>query len=292
MMKRFGMRTGLLAVLGVSTLVGACDRRGDTDDRAALEREAFERDLRLALEPDTTRQPEFTDVADEQPVAEPPAPQRTTPAPVQRQAQPAPRPTAPRQAAPAPAPVQQQPAAPRSVSLPVPAGTTLALRMNREISTQNTRVGEAFSATLAEPVVSANGTTLIPAGATVRGQVTEVNVSARAGQTAHIKLAFNSVSFDGRTYGISATAVDVPVRTVTRDSPQRQAATVAGGAAVGAVLGQVIGRDTRSTVAGAAIGAAAGTAVAMGTSNVDAVIPQGARVVIRLDNAIQVERRV
>jgi hypothetical protein len=32
--------------------------------------------------------------------------------------------------------------------------------------------------------------------------------------------------------------------------------------------------------------------VAMGTSNVDAVIPQGARVVIRLDNAIQVERRV
>jgi hypothetical protein len=288
-MKRFGMRTGLLLVLGVSTVVGACDRQGDTDERAALEREAFERDLRLALEPDTTAQIEFADVADEQPVAEPPAPQRSTPAPAPRQAQPAPRVTAPRQSAPAPAP---QPAAPRSVTLPVPAGTTMALRMNREISTQNTRAGEAFSATLAEPVVSASGTTLIPAGATVRGQVTEVNVSARAGQTAHIKLAFNSVSFDGRTYGISATAVDVPVRTVTRDSPQRQAATVAGGAAVGAVLGQVIGKDTRSTVAGAAIGAAAGTAVAMGTSNVDAVIPQGARVVIRLDNSIQVQRRV
>jgi hypothetical protein len=58
------------------------------------------------------------------------------------------------------------------------------------------------------------------------------------------------------------------------------------------VLGQVIGKNTRSTVAGAAVGAAAGTAVAMGTADVDAVIPSGARVVIRLDSPVNVQRTV
>jgi hypothetical protein len=36
---------------------------GDRDQRAALEREALERELELALQPDTTVEPELTDVA-------------------------------------------------------------------------------------------------------------------------------------------------------------------------------------------------------------------------------------
>ena len=52
------------------------------------------------------------------------------------------------------------------------------------------------------------------------------------------------------------------------------------------MLGQVLGKNTKSTVAGAAIGAAAGTAVAMGTADVDAVIPSGGRVTVRLDTPV------
>jgi hypothetical protein len=56
------------------------------------------------------------------------------------------------------------------------------------------------------------------------------------------------------------------------------------------VLGQVIGRDRESTLKGAAIGAAAGTAIAMGTADVDAVLPSGSRMVIRLDAPVQIDR--
>jgi hypothetical protein len=285
-MKHRNILFGLAVALPLSTFVAACGADRGTDDRAALEREALERDLNLALQPDTTVEPELADIPEPAPIAEAPAPAPVRAAPQPPRQQPAPQRPAPQPSAPA------QPAAPRTVTLPVPSGTTLALQMNQELSTRTATVGEAFTATLAEAVLASDGTTLIPAGASVRGRVTDARASERAGQQATITLAFESVAFGGRSYGINATVVDVPVRRVTRDSKTEQAAKIGAGAAAGAVLGQVIGKNTRSTVAGAAVGAAAGTAVAMGTADVDAVIPSGARVVIRLDSPVNVQRTV
>ena len=278
----------LLLVLPVSTLVVACDRGEDIDERAALEREALERDLDLALQPDTTAEPELGDVALEQPQPEASAPPVAAPAPAPRRPAPTPRRAEPEPSAPEP----REPAGPRMVTLSVPSGTTFAVNMDQEISTRNATAGETFSATLADAIYAADGTLLVPSGASVRGRITDVNASGRAGESATITLAMDAISFDGNSYPISATVVDVPVRRVTRDSKKEQAAKIGGGAAVGAVLGQVIGKNTKSTVAGAAIGAAAGTAVAMGTADVDAVISEGTRVVIRLDSPLQVEKEV
>lgn len=284
---------GAAVALPLSTFVAACGSdRGTDDQRAALEREALERDLNLALQPDTTSEPEFADVA--VPVVEEPAPApppaRTAPTTPPRQTTPRP---APQPSAPAPAPAAPaEPAGPRTVTLSVPSGTQMAVRLNQELSTRTSAAGTSFTGTLTEAVVAADGRTLIPSGATVRGRVTESRASERAGQTATLALAFESVAFGGRTYPISSTVVDVPVRTVTRDSRTEQAAKVGAGAAAGAVLGRVIGGSTKSTVAGAAVGAAAGTAVAMGTADVDAVVPAGSRVVIRLDSAVQVQQTV
>lgn len=291
-MKHRTLVLGLAVALPLSTFVAACGADRGTDERAALEREALERDLNLALRPDTTVELELADVP-EAPVMEEalPAPARPAPAPVRPAPRPQPAPQ-PRPSAPAPAPAPAQPAPPRTVTLPVPSGTTLALVMNQELSTRSATSGQSFTARLADAVYAADGTTLIPAGASVRGRVTGAHTSERAGQEASISLAFESVSFEGRSYSIDATVVDVPVRRVTRDSKREQAAKIGAGAAAGAVLGQVIGKNTKSTVAGAAIGAAAGTAVAMGTADVDAVIPSGARVVIRLDRPVNVERTV
>jgi hypothetical protein len=298
-MKHRTLAAATMAVLAMSTFVVACDSDADTKQRAALERESLERDLQLALQPDTTIQPEFTDVAVEEPVAEDPVVEpveapRPAPAPQpapRRQTQ-APARPAPQPAPPAPTPAPVAPVGPRVVQMPVSAGTTLALRMNQELSTQSARPGQSFTATLTEPVYAADGTLLIPSGATVRGRVTDAGVSERAGQTAYINLAFESIVVDGRTYPMSATVLDVPVRTVTRDSKTEQAAKIGGGAAVGAVVGRVIGKSTKATVAGAAIGAAAGTAVAIGTADVDAVVPAGSRVTVRLDNTIRIEKEV
>ena len=49
-----------------------------------------------------------------------------------------------------------------------------------------------------------------PAGATVRGQVTESRKSGRSGEDAYIGITFTSVSHDGNSYPIDASTVNVP----------------------------------------------------------------------------------
>ena len=290
-MKKLSLVTTLLVLLPLSTFVVACDSGEDTDARAALEKEALERELDLALQPDTTAEPEFSDVAIEQPEAieaPPSAAPRQSTAPRQN---PTPRPTTPRPSTPSPAPAPE-PSRPRTVTLSAPAGSTFSVRLNEEVSTRSHSVGETFTATLSEPLIASNGTTLIPAGATVRGQVTESRKSGRAGEEAYIGITFTSVSYDGDTYPIDASTVNVPSKLVSRDSNVEKVAKVGGGAAIGAVVGRVIGGGTKGTIAGAAIGAAAGTAVAMGTADVDRVIPAGSQVTVRLDSSVRVEKVV
>ena len=284
----------LLLLLSVSTLGAACSRGEDTRDaRAALENEALERELDLALQPDTTIEPEFADVpVTPAPRADAPRPQPTPdPTPVRRPVTPAPAPRAPRPTTPAPAPAPE-PARPRFVTMSVPAGTNFAVRMNQELSTRSATPGQTFTATLSEPLLADDGTVLVPAGATVRGRVTESSKSGRSGQQAQLRIDFTSVSYGGETYSLSATTLEAEAHLQTRDSKATQAAKVGGGAVAGAIIGRVIGRSTRATVAGAAVGAAAGTAVAIGTADVDAVIPAGAMVTARLDTPVRVEKEV
>jgi hypothetical protein len=277
--RKLTMAMLVVVPLGLSSL--AC---GDDRDRQALADDELERDLDLAFQRDTVA-PTFEDVGVE---AEPDAPPAQATPPQTPRAQPPqqqPRPTQPGQ----PAPTTPQP---RTVTLSVPSGTTLAIRMNDELSTERSQAGDAFTAVLTAPLVDAAGIVLVPAGATVRGRVTAVAPSTRVGQTATMNLAFESISFGGQSHPLHATVERADVQQKTRTSTAEQAGKIAAGAAAGAILGQVIGRDRSSTIRGAAVGAAAGTAIAMGTADVDAVLPAGAEVVIRLDQPIQVTRTV
>lgn len=276
-----GRRKLAFALLFMAPLAVAPVACGDEADRGALEDEELDRELDMALEGDSVPAT-FEDTAvGEQPEpdagrqAQAPAPRQTTP-----------RQTTPRREEPTPAPQ------PRTVTRSVPTGTTFAIRMNDELSTKTSKAGDAFTATLSDPIVDADGTVLVPAGATVRGRVTAVAASGRVGQTAAIKLAFEAISFGGESYPLQASVESADVQQKTRTSAGETAGKVAAGAAAGAILGQVLGKNTESTLKGAAIGAAAGTAIAMGTQDVDAVLPRGAEVVIRLDQPIQVTRTV
>ena len=272
----------LLAPLALGTV--AC---GGGDDRSALEDEELDRELELALQGDTAA-PTFEDtaIAETQPGAgSQPTPQPRTETP--RQAAPSP------QRSPQPEPQERQPEPqPRTVSLTVPVGTTFAVRMNQELSTERNRAGDSFTARLEDPIVDANGAVIVPAGATVRGRVTAVAPSGRVGQTAAMKLAFEAVSFGGESYPLQATVQSADVEQRSRTSAGETAGKVAAGAAAGAILGQVLGKDKESTLKGAAIGAAAGTAIAMGTADVDAVLAENAEVVVRLDQPITITRNV
>ncbi|HET8657021.1 MAG TPA: hypothetical protein VFL93_15960 [Longimicrobiaceae bacterium] len=286
-MRRLDGALALLLCLSLSTFAASCSHDQDTRARQALQNEAMQKDLDLALQPDTTVQPELTDVAEAPPppTKAPPAP---APAPAPRRAEPSrsappPRHTAP----PAPAP-EPAPSRPRAVTHTAPAGTMIAVRIDRDISTKSYSAGESFTATLSEPVVASDGTTIIPAGATVHGRVTQAQAAGHAGEKPGIAVTFTSISYGGDSYSISGEPLNTPVKLVNRDSNVRKAEKIGGGAAIGAVLGQILGKNTKSTVAGAAIGAAAGTAVAIGTADVDAVIPAGSTVNVRLGEPVSV----
>jgi len=259
----------------------------DADERAALEQDELDRELNLALQGDTTLA-SFEDTA-EAPVPDvqaPPTPPLTTPRPQPRQpprATPQPQPQSPPPARPDPVRTT-----PRTVSRTAGIGTTITLALNEMLSTETNQPGDAFTATVQSPVLDAQGNVVIPAGAIVRGQVTQVQKSGRVGETAVLNLAFSSVSFGGKSYALDASVQSANPERKSRESTGEQVGKAAAGAAAGAILGRILGKDTKSTVKGAVIGAAAGTAIAMGTADVDAVLPAGSTMVIRVDSPVTV----
>jgi hypothetical protein len=289
-----------LLVLPLAMAPAACG--DDADDRSALRADELDRELDLALHTDTSAALFGDTAVIKEPQPEPgpaPAPPSTaqprpqpppaaTPRPAPTPAPtPAPRAEAPRQE-PAPRPAPE----PRAVTLSAAIGTSMSLTLNQTLSTETNRVGDTFTATLQQAVRDASGAVVLPAGATIRGRLTQVEKSGHVGATGIIKLAFESVSFDGNSYPLDATVVRANPQRQNRTTLQEQAGTVAAGAAAGAVLGRVLGRDTRSTLRGAAVGAAAGTAIAMGTADVDVVLPQGSEMVIRLESPITIRRTI
>lgn len=299
-MKKSQRLACLLLALPVSTFVASCSG-GEDSDRAALEQEALQRELDLALQPDTTVQPELRDIAQDSAAGKPTAPVAVaappprTPAPV-RNPQPGrsePRPTQPRREEPKPAPAPAPAApAPRPAPRVAAAGTQFVVSMDQRLSTHGSAPGEIFTATLREPILASDGSTLIAAGARVNGRVVESRASNQAGEDAQLRITFTSISSGGRDYPIDATTVEVPSKLVTRDSNATKAAKVGGGAVVGAIVGRILGgKSTKATIAGAAVGAAAGTAVAMGTADVDREIPAGSRATVRLDAPVREELR-
>lgn len=266
----------LTATLAVAMVATAC--AGDGSDRSALEQDELRRELDLALQGDSGMT-FFEDTA----MSEAEAPM--TVSPPRQQAQ------TPRTVTPAPAPRTEAPRpAPAAVSRTASTGTSISLTLNETLGTDRNEPGDAFTARVQQNVTDSEGNVVIPAGATVRGRITQVQPSGRVGQTAVMSLAFEAVSFDGGTYPLQATVVRTEPERVSGSSTAQQAGKVAAGAAAGAILGQVLGKDTKSTLKGAVIGAAAGTAVAMGTADVDAVLPAGSEMVIRLDGPVTVRR--
>lgn len=172
------------------------------------------------------------------------------------------------------------------------AGTTFSVTLNQTLSTQTNRVGDSFTATLNSPILGRDGEVVVPAGATIRGRLTQVEKSGHVGATGILSLAFESVSFGGRSLPLDGSVVKASPQRKNRTPAKEQVAKAAGGAAAGAILGRVIGKDTKATITGAVIGAAAGTAIAMGTADVDVVLPAGSEMVIKLDAPLEVRRTV
>lgn len=178
-----------------------------------------------------------------------------------------------------------------SVSMPadansVPSGTSLTLRLNDRLGTENSKVGDRFTATVASDLRAQDGSVVVPSGAVVHGTVTGLKESDNASEQAAIRLDFERININGRDYPFEARIeqADVQRSGESRDETLKKAGI---GAAAGAVLGAIIGDgDLGKIVGGAAIGAAAGTIVSLGLGDVSAELPAGTEMRVSTTNTI------
>ena len=282
---RFGATLALAAIVGVA----GCKGDAGKQDTSLAADSALNRDLALANAGDSAQQPQLQDVP-----ANPPA------------TKPATRPTTSRPSTSKPSTTTRTPTESRTPSGNVvtrnpsgstsgggkvgtiAAGTQLVLNSSSRICTNTNKVGDKFTATVANAVTGTNGA-VIPAGATVTLTVTALKRSENVNDKIVMEFAVNSVTINGQSYPLDAAVQTASIDRVRNQPKSKDAQKVATGAIIGAIAGQVIGKNTKSTVIGGAAGAAAGAAAAAATANYEGCVPDGGQIVVQLNSSAQIK---
>lgn len=191
---------------------------------------------------------------------------------------PAPARPAPARRSPAPAP-SPSPAAARGLT--VESGTSIAATALDEITSKTNMVGDVVQVRVANDVLGANGRVAIPAGSVVSLAIVQIAPADNRGEKGTLVLSARSVSINGSSYPLEASANDYAFTMKARNIGAEQVATAGAGAIAGAVIGRVIGGKT-GTAVGAVGGAAAGAAVAAKKADRDIVVAAGNRVTLVL----------
>lgn len=158
----------------------------------------------------------------------------------------------------------------------LPSGTTVDVRLDQEIGTKSSKVGDSFTATVVNAIVAQNGATVVPAGSKVYGKVTGLDNSDRVGDPAAIRIDFERIEVNGTSHPLSAKVTATNLETRGADTRNETLQKAGIGAAAGAVLGAIVsGGDLDKIVLGGVLGAAAGTVISLGMGDVEGVIPAG-----------------
>lgn len=269
-----------IATISLIIMASACG--GDANDQAELDRE-----MDLAMAGDSLA--ELVDVAlpesePGQPESQARQPQAQQPAPVQ------PRPRTQATASPEPEPEPVDPG-PRYESMTVAGGTSVYVRLDQELSTKTSQVGDRFTVTLTAPVVVGNHVAL-SAGTRISGHVSAVQKSGGPGEAAVLNLEFDDVMVDGESHPVSMSVAEANPRMEGRDNTAEKVGKIGVGAAAGAILGRVIGGNKTGTIVGGVIGAAAGSAIILGSADSDAILERGSAMTLTLDGPLTVRREI
>lgn len=161
----------------------------------------------------------------------------------------------------------------------VPVGTEVDARLQSRLTSRTALVEDRIDATTVADVHS-DGRVLIPAGAVLRGIVTDVKKAGRIHRKGSVTLQFDRITFDGRTHDIMGTVTHA----LETDGVSGEKAKIGTGAGVGAVIGGILG-GFKGALAGILIGAG-GTVAATDGENVD--LPPGAILRVRIDSVLDV----
>jgi hypothetical protein len=191
-------------------------------------------------------------------------------------------------AAGAPVPVPSGPivsAVPQPINVSIPAGTTLAIRINQRISVKTSRAGDRFTGEIVDPVLASDNSMLLPKGTTVGGIV---DVSHRRGHfkgRSTLELRLTSLTLDGTQYPLETRDLERS----KKGKGKRSAAMIGGGTGLGMLAGGLASGGT-GLIVGGLIGGGAGTAAAGLTGNRDIEIPAESVVRFKLADDLVVQQ--
>ncbi|HLQ51166.1 MAG TPA: BON domain-containing protein [Terriglobales bacterium] len=177
--------------------------------------------------------------------------------------------------------VPAQPTRPMTVN--IPEGTVLSVRLIDNLSSESNKTGETFRATLDTPLVGDDNRVAVPAGAEVQGTIVDAKPSTHFTGSSNLTLALTRLTVGGKYYEI--TTNQWQKQGAARG--KRTAGTIAGGAGLGALIGGLAGGGKGAAI-GAGAGAAAGTGV-QGVTHGEAIrLSSETNLEFRLTNPVSV----
>ena len=183
----------------------------------------------------------------------------------------------------------------------VESGTSFRARMNGNLSSKTSHIGDKFTATVTEPVYSSTGVVVIPTGSTVNGRVDAVTPAKKGGDPGQISVGFTSVRLpSGSVRAINGSLTDLDTKSAKSDNEStasgdkmknRKLIFIGGGGAGGAVLGAAVGGG-KGALIGGILGAAGGFLGDRLTKGEDAQVKSGTEFGIYLNQTISMPKYV
>ncbi len=161
----------------------------------------------------------------------------------------------------------QPSAAPSVALLSVPAGTSVEVRLDESLSSNQSRPGEEFPATITEPI-AVDGSTVIPAGAHATGRVVVARPSGHLRGVAELGLTLESVELNGQSFSLDT----APHYLSGGNHKKHDLLWIGGGGGSGALIG-ALAAGGRGAAIGGPVGLGAGLAGAYFTGKKNVRIP-------------------
>ena len=181
----------------------------------------------------------------------------------------------------------EPPPPPKPHTVTIPAGTTFSVRVGETLSTQRSRAGDTFGATLDQPLII-DGFILAERGARAQGRVVESDPAGRVRGLAQLAVELTQIhTSDGQSIRVNTGAFHKQADSTKK----KDAAKVGIGAALGAAIGAIAGGGKGAAI-GAGAGGAAGAGDVMLTRGEAAEIPVETRLSFRLSEPVTITEKL
>lgn len=175
------------------------------------------------------------------------------------------------------------PAAPTPVpAVSIPSGTQISMRLNDELNSETSQVGDTFHGSISTPI-QVDGRTVVPTTADVEGRVVDVKSAGRFKGQSDLVIELTRLVMNGKSYPLATDRWSKQGNARGKST----AAKVGGGAAVGAILGGIFGGGKGAAI-GAAAGAGAGTGVSAATKGQQIDLKPETVLTFQLQNSVSV----